>query len=100
MIGFTAWIMSVANIVLKGFVLVVLWNWFISPVFGGPVITLIQGLGMLLTMSLITVTIKKKDCAEIWNSDPATTDDIKYEVIRAFAYLVGLGVGYIYTLFM
>jgi hypothetical protein len=79
----------------SGWVLTVLWGWFIVPLFGLPALSLVYAIGFSLVVRFLVFQI------------PNTTknEDTSYKIYEAAAYsvvqpLVFLGVGFIVTLFM
>jgi hypothetical protein len=53
MVAFVVFGTFVLSIILNGFVLQVLWGWFITP-FGLPAISIPQGLGLALVVGFLT----------------------------------------------
>ena len=45
----------------KGFVMVVLWNWFVVPVLGVPELTLVPALGFITISYLVVYQFNEKD---------------------------------------
>lgn len=50
-------VMAVVSILVLAFVNLLLWNWLVPDLFGGPVINYLQSLGLLLLTKIITWTI-------------------------------------------
>lgn len=61
-IGFLLFMVSsILSSIYGGFVLSVLWGWFVSPVFGLPVITFLQGIGLSIVTHFLTVQYVKQE---------------------------------------
>ena len=65
--GLTALALIIITIILaiafKGFVLSVLWEWFITPVFGLPLLSISQSLGVALVVTSLVPTPKESSAA-------------------------------------
>lgn len=61
-IALTAIIASIMSIILKGWVLSILWGWFFVPLFGGPALKITSAIGINILFALILPTP---------NADPA-----------------------------
>lgn len=84
-------IVMVISTMFRGFVLSVLWGWFMVPIFNLPVLAIAPAIGLSVIVTFLT----------------ASLPDEKLE--RSFSYLIGyslsfsafsLLIGYIVTLFM
>ena len=100
MLGIIVLILTVVGIAVKGFVIAILWGWFIVPIFGGPELSIMQAVGMAFTVQFIIHNLKRKDFDNAELSASTTEDDVKYELAKIALWFVGLGFGYIYTLFL
>lgn len=60
LIGAVAFAIS-ASVVLNGYVLSVLWGWFIVPVFGLPALTIPVAIGIALVISFLTHQLNLND---------------------------------------
>ena len=55
--------------ILRGWVLSILWGWFIVPFFGLPVLNIPYAIGIALVISYLTVSSSKKnDDIDYWRS--------------------------------
>lgn len=50
----------------KGYVLTILWRWFIVPVFGAPALTVAPAIGVLAVVGLLTYQARKGEAD--WNA--------------------------------
>lgn len=69
---------------LNGYVLSVVWAWFIVPVFGLPEISVAQGLGIALVVGMMTHQDVPLDKEQEWWA-PAMTTLVKPLVTLVFA---------------
>ena len=56
--------LMVATAIMRGYVLSILWGWFVVPIFGVPQIGIAQAIGVAMVVSLMThqyVPQKEKD---------------------------------------
>lgn len=88
-------ILAISSI-LNGWVLSILWGWFISPVFGIPVITVGQAIGLAMVVSYLTYqhvdsNTRKNDKTEFY---------VNIMVAVLLRPLITLGIGYIVHLFV
>lgn len=56
--GVTLFIMSC---IFEGYVFITLWKWFIIPTFQAPVLSIPVGIGIILTISLLTSRKSQKE---------------------------------------
>ena len=61
-------IMFVIAVIAFSFVVMSLWNWLVPALFGGPVITMIQAIGLLILSKILFGSFnhghnKKNDCS-------------------------------------
>lgn len=82
--------------ILNGWVLSILWGWFISPVFGVPLITVGQAIGLAMVISYLTYqhvdsNTKKED---------TTTQYVSIFVALILRPFITLGIAYIVHLFV
>jgi len=64
-----AFVLIVVGVLLKGYVLTVLWGWFVVTTFGLPALSLASAIGIALTVSFLTHQVieqqeKKRDIAD------------------------------------
>lgn len=83
----------VLGVLWGGYVFSILWGWFMVPIFQLPVLTVAQGIGIVLVMTLYIPSQKseKKDFKEIF------CDSILLSIFRP---LLALGIGWIVRLFL
>ncbi len=77
--------------VLRGFVLTLLWKWFVVPVFHVPLLRIPEALGVALIITFLTYGERKESPPKEFSSRM---------VFTAISALVVLGLGYIYKLFL
>lgn len=89
-----ALVMLVPVALWRGYVLSVLWGWFIVPTFNAPALSLAMAIGVAIVVGMFTASIptKKKD-----EEDKALSN---YFVNGFIAPALSLLFGYIVTLFM
>lgn len=78
--------------VLSGYVLSVLWGWFISPVFGLPELSIMQALGLALIVTFLTGESSPK------GEDTRSTGEIMIAVFLRLLFT--LAIGFVFTLFI
>ena len=96
-----SFILNILTTILRGFVIVKMWEWFVIPTFGVFEIELIQAIGISTFISFLFNTPNVKDyyqMKEFQNSDVYKWYD-KAIVSSAWS-LIGLVIGYIIQLFM
>lgn len=85
--GFNAFVTNtmlfVASVVVRGFVISQLWNWFVASALGAATIGIGEGLGLALTIALFTMGLKREET-------------IKGRVMGIFGNVMLLGVGVLY----
>lgn len=87
-------VMIVPMALWRGYVLSILWGWFIVPTFGAPALSLVAAIGLSLVVGMFTAHLssKKKD-----EDDNALTNYL----VNGFVWPgIALLFGYIVTLFM
>lgn len=98
-IGFAGLIGVVVGIssILNGWVLSILWGWFIVPTFGAPDISVVQAIGLALVVRFLTAS------RSIEESDDSISKEEKVQkalVVAVVVPLFALFVGWIVHLFM
>lgn len=83
--------------ILNGWVLSILWGWFISPVFGIPAITVGQAIGLAMVVSYLTYQHTENNASK---KDEKTSYYVGLIVALLLRPLVTLGIGYIVHLFV
>ena len=53
----------VVAVIFEGFVLSILWKWFVVPVFGAPVLTITYAIGLALIVGMLTAKARKQEHA-------------------------------------
>ena len=67
----------VISSLLRGFVLVKIWGWFIVPLFHLPVLTLLPAIGLALVVGFMTYQYqysKDERCGSTWRGDSGERD--------------------------
>jgi hypothetical protein len=77
-----------AGTILRGYVLSILWNWFIVPLHVFPAINFVLAIGICIVSGLLHPTSGKSD--NLWNM-------LVGSIINSFCFL---GIGYVVHLFM
>lgn len=81
--------------IVGGWVLSVLWAWFIAPFFGLPAISIAQACGVSLVIGLMTKEGYSK------NNDQGVSEMIAAGISNAvFVPLFSLGIGWVFKLFL
>lgn len=90
-----ALVMLVPVALWRGYVLSILWGWFIVPTFGAPALSLVMAIGLAIVVGMFTASIpsKKKDDED----DKALSN---YFVNGFITPALSLLFGYIVTLFI
>lgn len=85
----------VISSLLRGFVLVKIWGWFIVPLFHLPVLTLLPAIGLALVVGFMTYQYQ-------YSKDERSTGEKVFEsILLTFLYpLLVLLTGWVITLFM
>lgn len=91
MLGF---IVTIIGIIVCGFVLSVLWKWFVVATFGVKAITVAQAIGLSVMVKTFR-GIKKVE--EKFEFEKYVSEIISYGIVSPFLVL---GIGWIITLFM
>jgi len=80
--------------ILRGWVLSILWGWFMVPVFGLPALGIAQAIGVGLVVTTFTHTGSS-------NCQKSKDHKAWHDLIGAFAGpLIGLGIGYVVRRFI
>ena len=94
--GVLVWtlIVMVGGAICGGWAIRILWGWFIIPIFGLPVLTIAQAIGVGMMVNLLTSrTQTQKD-------DRDTTERIVYATFYAIGYpALTVGIAWVVTLF-
>ncbi len=81
--------------IIGGWALSVLWNWFVSPVFDLPNLTIIQAIGISLITGYITSNPSQS------SNDKDATEKMISNVVHAFAApILYVGIGWVILQFM
>ena len=92
-------IVWIAAVILRGWVLTVMWGWFMVPVFNAPSISIAAGLGISMIVSFLTSEHKPATKSETPKSEAWLR--LAEQLVFAILYpLLTLAVGYIVQLFM
>jgi hypothetical protein len=86
-----------------GYVLSVIWQWFIVPTFNAPVLSIPIALGIWLVVSYVVTPRGIYSYVSRENKKNGVTDDelLVQELVMAFLFpLLALFMGWIYTLFI
>jgi len=93
-VGFVA--LMVVSSILNGYVLSILWGWFVVPVFHLSPLTIVPAIGVALVVSYLTH--QTNDCQE---KERSTSEKIAYAVAVAVVKpLLALCLGWVVHLFM
>lgn len=93
-------VITVLSIIWNGYVLSVLWSWFIVPL-GVVSITIAWAIGLSVVIGLFKATVSNTSETSNNSADKSWTDILISTSIRAFVPgLVSLGLGYVVHLFM
>jgi hypothetical protein len=80
-----------------GYVLTVLWEWFVVPVFGLPQLGIAQGLGLWLVVGYLTHQVS-------WQKEADELNDVSVETLKMINPFLSpaltLFIGWVYTLFL
>lgn len=88
----------VAAILIRAWVLVTLWGWFIPPMFvGAPEMTITTAIGISLIVGMFTHHLQTKKTESGKTKGQAAVDVVAHGL---FAPLVTLAIGWVVTLFM
>ena len=87
-------ILAAIGAILNGWVLSVVWLWFVVP-FGAPTLTIPQAIGISLVAALLTHQENKND-----NDDDFTEAIIKAVIVAIASPLMTIGFAYIVKLFL
>ena len=77
--------------VLEGWVLTVLWGWFIVPAFGVPGLRIPYAIGLALLVGMLTHRVRKEE------HQPDTAHVLAHGLVMPFLYL---GLGWFVKLFV
>lgn len=87
-------ILGVGATVWKGYVMTILWSWFLIPAFGFPILSIPVAIGITMVIALCVAVPSKKS-----ETDPGKLAGM----VVAYGYLVplfSLGIGWIVKQFM
>ena len=84
---------SIGCFILSGYVLSILWAWFITSTFGLPVLTIPVAIGVMLVVSYLT---KQSD----FNNSDREDYQKRVNVLQIVKPLGALAVGYVIKMFM
>ena len=100
---FILFLFGIPSIIWRGYVLTVLWGWFIAGLFGLPALGVAQAIGLCLVVSYLTVDFSSAVRDQYVSKLP---DDKSFEcavaqVVTGYLYsTLALGVGYVVKLFL
>lgn len=87
--------LSAINIVLSGYVISVLWLWFVVSTFNIAALSVAQAIGLALVVSYLTHQNQEE------NTEGSPSEKlIKHFLTSVFRAVFALGIGWIVTLFM
>lgn len=96
---FSFLVLLVISPIISGFVLSILWKWFMVSTFAIPLITIPQAIGISYVAKMATGTIYLKENVE--TKDKGMTEIILIGIGQSLiSPFVLLGMGYIVTLFL
>jgi hypothetical protein len=78
------WIVAIIS---EGYVLSVLWGWFMVPTLGLPGISLVQAIGISLIFALLTHRVQKEDFEEFIDENPEL-DEKEVKVIAILGQIL------------
>lgn len=82
-------IVMILSSILNGWVLSVLWGWFIVPTFGAPSISIVQAIGIALVVSFLTRKTDTKDDDTRSTKEKFAVASIAVFIAPAFALFFG-----------
>ncbi|MFS1518600.1 hypothetical protein V1503_19365 [Bacillus sp. SCS-151] len=85
------------TLLIHGFVLSLLWEWFIVSAFSVPSISIIEAVGVMLVVDFILLKIDWKEEAMEVPMEEFIYKLVAHSIVMPFW---GLGIGYILTLFI
>jgi hypothetical protein len=85
----------VLNTIAEGFVLSILWSWFMVTTFGLPAISIPVAIGISLLVSVTTLRIRNEN---LENTDSGTV--LIKALIRFFCLFLLLGIGWVVHFFV
>lgn len=87
-----AFILSLPSIILYGWVLGLLWKWFFVPIFGLPVLKLVEAIGIALIVRFLIYTHPEHEL---------TDEKLMQHLVAAYIFpFICLGFGWIIRSFM
>ena len=86
------------SLLLKGYVLSVLWSWFIVPIFGLPVLSLPVAIGICIIIGMFIDNNKDNEAKTV--DDDKKTEEIFKSILRFLAPLAALFTGWVVQGFM
>lgn len=92
-------IVWVSTVVLRGWVLTVLWGWFVASTFNVRPLTITAAIGLSMIVAFLTAQYKptKNTTSSKKNSWTMLAEQLVFAIIYP---LLSLGIGYIVQLFM
>lgn len=84
-------VMLPIGLLLKGYVLSVLWSWFIVTKFGLPPLAIAEALGLAIIVGYFTVDIAKTD----WDDDRDEQKAARISILSLLKAVIFLGFGWI-----
>ncbi len=88
-------LLVIGGTITSGWTLSILWGWFVSPIFGLPTLSVIQAIGISLTVGFI------KSKAPQHSDDRKVSDKLIESVSHMFIMpLLSVGIGWIILQFM
>jgi len=98
-IALVALILTPISYVINGWVLSLLWRWFLVP-FDFPVLSIPQAIGISLVIGFLTHQVPHKHCKDDRSKDDKLTDSIAENAAFLVFPLFALGVGWIVVQFI
>lgn len=91
-------VVLIASVILNGWVLSVLWDWFITSTFDAPSLGIAPAIGIAMVVSFLTDKGRKPTCAM---KKKTGWEDLVVELLYLLMYpLFALGAGWIIYSFM
>ena len=91
-------VLSIPTTLLGGVVLSDFWGWFIQPTFGGPALSTLAAVGLMLTVSIFKIGIKGVEMDGFEDAEIAKAVATSFGY--ALVYLLIWGVGALWSLFI
>lgn len=90
-------LLVVVSAILNGFVISVMWTWFVVPVFRLPALSVVQSIGLAM---IVSVFIKDSIASGKNNGDSASDIAVKVIVRVVVSPLLTLFIAWVVTLFL